>query len=100
MLLCEVALGDANKLKQADYNAGETAAKAGKHSTWGVGRTGPDPAQTVKLEDGVEVPCGIPIPTKEDQLVLQYNEFIVYSLDQVKIRWVMRLEGHAMHEVF
>ncbi|KAJ3056683.1 Poly [ADP-ribose] polymerase 2 [Rhizophlyctis rosea] len=88
LLLCEVALGDTNKLKQADYNAGDTASRAGKHSTWGLGRTGPDPNQTVKLEDGVEVPCGTPVDTKETGLSLMYNEFIVYSLDQVKIRLV------------
>ncbi|KAJ3046051.1 Poly [ADP-ribose] polymerase 2 [Rhizophlyctis rosea] len=92
LLLCEVALGDTNKLKHADYNAGETAAKNGKHSTWGVGRNLPDPKEAVKLEDGVHVPTGKPIRATEDAPSLEYNEFIVYRLDQVKIRYLLKVK--------
>lgn len=56
LLLCEVALGTPRQLKQSDYYASNLP--AGRHSTHGMGRTGPDPTQTMTLEDGVKVPLG------------------------------------------
>ncbi|KAJ8272577.1 hypothetical protein GJAV_G00090860 [Gymnothorax javanicus] len=47
LLLCEVALGDSRELVDADYNAAKLP--EGKHSTKGLGQTGPDPKNTVTL---------------------------------------------------
>ncbi|CAJ1072839.1 poly polymerase 2 isoform X2 [Chelmon rostratus] [Xyrichtys novacula] len=47
LLLCEVALGDCNELLDADYEANNLP--AGKHSTKGLGQTGPDPKNSVTL---------------------------------------------------
>ena len=46
LLLCDVALGKQHELIGAQYEAAERSAEAGKHSTWGVGKTAPDPAGT------------------------------------------------------
>jgi poly [ADP-ribose] polymerase len=74
MLLCEVALGEINELKQADYHASNLP--PGKLSTKGLGCNFPDPEQQLVLEDGVIVPLG---PEKKTHLpgsALLYNEFM------------------------
>lgn len=43
----QVALGDSNELLDADYEAHKLP--AGKHSTKGLGVTGPDPKNAVML---------------------------------------------------
>ncbi|KAJ3253177.1 Poly [ADP-ribose] polymerase 2 [Boothiomyces macroporosus] len=85
LLLCEVALGKHNELYSADYNAGDRLKAVNAHSTKGLGRTVPDPKEFVEL-DGVTVPCGKGIDAKLDQSYLQYNEYIVYDVSQIKIK--------------
>lgn len=43
----QVALGDSNELLDADYQANKLP--AGKHSTKGMGQTGPDPKNSITL---------------------------------------------------
>ncbi|KAK6996034.1 Poly [ADP-ribose] polymerase 1, partial [Halocaridina rubra] len=57
----------------------------GMHSTKGIGRTHPDPAQTIKLEDGVEVPLGKGTASGVGRTSLLYNEYIVYDVAQINI---------------
>lgn len=85
LLLCEVALGKHNELYSADYNAGDRLKAVNAHSTKGLGRTVPNPKEFVEL-DGVTVPCGKGIEAKLDQGYLQYNEYIVYDVSQIKIK--------------
>eukprot|EP00271_Cylindrocystis_brebissonii_P016170 TRINITY_DN3942_c0_g1_i1.p1 TRINITY_DN3942_c0_g1~~TRINITY_DN3942_c0_g1_i1.p1 ORF type:complete len:968 (-),score=323.57 TRINITY_DN3942_c0_g1_i1:521-3424(-) len=91
LLLCEVALGEPRELTNADYDAANLP--AGKHSTKGVGCTAPDPASNITLEDGVLVPLG---PGKIMQQpdggyrALLYNEYIVYSVDQIRMRYLLK----------
>ncbi|XP_078063398.1 poly [ADP-ribose] polymerase 2-like, partial [Mustelus asterias] len=47
LLLCEVALGDCNKLLAADYEADKLP--PGKNSTMGLGRIGPKPGSHTQL---------------------------------------------------
>uniref|UniRef100_A0AAQ4QMW5 Poly [ADP-ribose] polymerase n=1 Tax=Gasterosteus aculeatus aculeatus TaxID=481459 RepID=A0AAQ4QMW5_GASAC len=54
LLLCEVALGDSNELLDADYEANNLP--AGKHSTKGLGRTGPHPQTSVNLSVSLTPP--------------------------------------------
>ncbi|KAM9789662.1 poly [ADP-ribose] polymerase 2 [Neosynchiropus ocellatus] len=92
LLLCEVALGDANELLDANYEANNLP--AGKHSTKGVGQTGPDPANAVTL-DGVTVPMGPGVKTgstRNTGYSLLYNEFIVYNPAQVRMRYLLRIQ--------
>ncbi|XP_068197339.1 poly [ADP-ribose] polymerase 2 [Antennarius striatus] len=92
LLLCEVALGDSNELLDADYEANKLP--AGKHSTKGLGRTGPDPKNSVTL-DGVTVPIGPGVKTgvgKHNSYSLLYNEFIVYNPAQTRMRYLLRIK--------
>ncbi|TMS09902.1 Poly [ADP-ribose] polymerase 2 [Larimichthys crocea] len=92
LLLCEVALGDSNELLDADYEANNLP--AGKHSTKGLGQTGPDPENSVTL-DGVTVPMGPGKKTgvgKHNSYSLLYNEFIVYNPAQVRMRYLLRIK--------
>ncbi|XP_067109063.1 poly [ADP-ribose] polymerase 2 [Osmerus mordax] len=91
LLLCEVALGDSNELLDADYQAEQLP--AGKHSTKGLGQTGPSPDNSLTL-DGMTVPMG---PSKKTGVgekggySLLYNEFIVYNPAQTRMRYLLRV---------
>ncbi|CAL8343212.1 unnamed protein product [Merluccius merluccius] len=92
LLLSEVALGDCNELLDADYEAHKLP--EGKHSTKGMGRTGPNPENAVSL-DGVTVPMGPAVKTgtgKAGAYSLLYNEFIVYDPSQVRMRYLLRVQ--------
>ncbi|XP_059610160.1 poly [ADP-ribose] polymerase [Phlebotomus argentipes] len=89
MILCEVALGDMEEYTQAKY---VTKLASGKHSVKGVGKSFPDPKQSVKREDGVEIPLGKAV--KNNQLKnasLLYNEYIVYDAAQVNIQYLFKM---------
>ncbi|KPJ11271.1 Poly [ADP-ribose] polymerase [Papilio machaon] len=88
IMLCEVALGDMKKCHQAEYI---TKLPSGKHSTWGVGRTQPDPARARTLPDGTLVPLGPPVSAEQNTALL-YNEFIVYDVAQVKAKYVLQVK--------
>ncbi|XP_057963916.1 poly [ADP-ribose] polymerase 2 [Malania oleifera] len=89
LLLCEVALGDMAKLLTANYNADQLP--EGKLSTKGVGSTAPDLSQAVTLEDGVIVPLGKPKEQLGSKGSLLYNEYIVYNVDQIRMRYVVQV---------
>ncbi|KAM6918660.1 poly [ADP-ribose] polymerase 2 [Xenentodon cancila] len=92
LLLCEVALGDFNELLEADYEASNLP--EGKHSTKGLGRTGPDPKNAVAL-DGATVPMGPGVQTgvgKSNAYTLLYNEYIVYNPAQTRMRYLLRIK--------
>ncbi|XP_061111087.1 poly [ADP-ribose] polymerase 2 [Conger conger] len=92
LLLCEVALGDSNELVDADYDADKLP--AGKHSTKGLGQTGPDPKKTTTL-DGAAVPMGPSVRTgvgQSGRYSLLYNEFVVYSPTQIRMRYLLRVQ--------
>jgi len=89
ILLCEVALGEMNELTNADYNA--SSLPKGKHSTWGKGRTVPNDAEFYNLEDGTVVPSGVGTDCKTPTS-LQYNEFIVYNTNQIRMRYLIKLK--------
>eukprot|EP00658_Telonema_sp_P-2_P060047 TRINITY_DN49081_c0_g1_i1.p1 TRINITY_DN49081_c0_g1~~TRINITY_DN49081_c0_g1_i1.p1 ORF type:complete len:429 (-),score=130.16 TRINITY_DN49081_c0_g1_i1:185-1471(-) len=90
MLLCEVALGDECELLRADYHAASTMRAAGKQSVKGVGATAPDPKGDVVLENGCLVPAGKGVTGSKPGDLL-YNEFIVYNTNQVKMKYLLRL---------
>lgn len=62
VLLCEVALGSVKEMKQFDCKAEETL--EGHDSVLGCGVVFPNPAETKEIE-GVEVPLGLPVFSKE-----------------------------------
>ena len=91
LLLCEVALGDVNELLDADYHADKLP--AGKHSVKGLGKTAPDSKDTTTVFGDVLVPYGKGLPTGVNNpkgFTLQYNEFIVYDLKQIRVRYLLK----------
>ncbi|ERF69192.1 hypothetical protein EPUS_01149 [Endocarpon pusillum Z07020] len=99
LLLCEVELGAPPlRLKNADSNAGETAKKDGCISTLGVGGIAPKgwkDASCVHADlKGVKMPdtSTEPGPTDENHAYLLYNEYIVYDVSQVRLRYLLRVQ--------
>ncbi|XP_018423552.1 PREDICTED: poly [ADP-ribose] polymerase 1 [Nanorana parkeri] len=88
LLLGEVALGNMCELKAASHI---TKLPKGKHSVKGLGRTAPDPAATVQL-DGVDVPLGKGVNTNISDTGLLYNEYIVYDIAQVNLKYLLKLK--------
>ncbi|KAL6884697.1 hypothetical protein ACP4OV_010633 [Aristida adscensionis] len=89
LLLCEVALGDMNELLHADYNANNLP--NGKLSTKGVGQTAPDLSESKITDDGLVVPLGKPKQEPSKRGSLLYNEYIVYNVDQIRMRYVLHV---------
>uniref|UniRef100_A0A0A9DWY2 Poly [ADP-ribose] polymerase n=1 Tax=Arundo donax TaxID=35708 RepID=A0A0A9DWY2_ARUDO len=89
LLLCEVALGNMNELLNADYDANNLP--KGKLSTKGVGQTAPDLAESKITDDGVVVPLGKPKDEPSKRGSLLYNEYIVYNIDQIRMRYVLHV---------
>jgi hypothetical protein len=89
MLLSRVALGTTYDCLQAEYME---KVKDGYHSTKGCGETTPDPSQTVTTEDGMLVPVGEPVASGLDDSDLIYNEYIVYDMAQVLIKYLCVME--------
>ena len=92
LLLAEVSLGEERELLSSDYHANNLP--AGKHSTKGLGLNAPDPAQ-VKFLGDVKVPLGTAVNTKISNpggYTLQYNEYIVYDVAQIKMKYALRVK--------
>ncbi|KAI9324923.1 poly polymerase catalytic domain-containing protein [Obelidium mucronatum] len=92
LLLCEVALGDENQLVNANYDADKDTKSKKKHSTWGMGRTKPNPDEYVTLPDGVVVPCGKGVRKTDGPESLEYNEFICYDVRQVRLKYLVKMK--------
>jgi hypothetical protein len=65
-----------------------------------MGQNGPNPEQAIVLQNGCEVPVGkivtyeIKNPTNPKTVIqLAHNEFIVYDETQVRIRYLVQLDG-------
>ncbi|CAI8024368.1 Poly [ADP-ribose] polymerase 1 [Geodia barretti] len=91
LLLCEVALGDMYELTRAQFIA---QLPAGKHSTKGMGLTAPDPTGQIVTEKGVVIPKGCGKPTSVSNTSLLYNEYIVYDVAQISIRYLLKCNFH------
>ncbi|XP_077218196.1 poly(ADP-ribose) polymerase isoform X2 [Tasmannia lanceolata] len=89
LLLCEVALGEMAEELTANYNADQLP--PGKLSTKGIGGTAPDSSEFQKLEDGVVVPLGKPKEQAGPKGSLLYNEYIVYNVDQIRMRYLIQV---------
>jgi len=90
ILLCEVALGEMNKLTHSDYYASNLP--QGKLSTKGCGRTSPDPSTHITMDNGCIIPSGKSIKDNNMQTSLLYNEYIVYDTKQIKMRYLLKLK--------
>ncbi|KAL0207658.1 hypothetical protein P9112_012286 [Eukaryota sp. TZLM1-RC] len=89
LYLVEAKLGKPAPLLDAQYLEEPLP---GTQSTWGVGRTTPSKASHVVYND-VSVPIGEATQSTghEGSCVLEYDEFIVYDLSQVLLKYVVRV---------
>lgn len=98
LLLCDVELGDPMlELVNGNYNADALAKKEGKLATLGVGRTAPvgwkDAGCVHKDLQGVLMPdVGAPPGSSSEAAYLQYNEYIVYDIAQVRQKYLLRVK--------
>ncbi|XP_061961315.1 poly [ADP-ribose] polymerase 2-like [Populus nigra] len=86
LVLCEVALGD--MLDYGSFNCHDKLPK-GKLSVKVAGGTVPDSSQAQVLEDGVLVPLGKPVELPYSQGMGLRNEYIIFDVDQIRIRYVV-----------
>ena len=89
ILLCEVLLGSQYQKKQSEYI---TQLSNGYHSTWGMGHSTPNVKETIILDDGLIIPSGHLVPSGRSNLSLAYDEFIVYDVGQIRIRYAIILD--------
>ncbi|CAK67664.1 unnamed protein product (macronuclear) [Paramecium tetraurelia] len=92
ILLCDVALGNTNEKFYSDYYANNLP--PGKHSTWGKGKTMPPPAQNIPFPGmpEVQVPIGKGAPSGVANTSLLYNEFIVYDVAQIRLKYLIKMK--------
>ncbi|KAL4817969.1 poly polymerase catalytic domain-containing protein [Aspergillus spinulosporus] len=95
LLLGDVELGDPiYELYDSDYNAGENAKKEGKIATLGKGRSIPagwkDAGCIHPHLKGIQVPDADSGTTDREssQGYLMYNEYIVYDVAQIQLRYL------------
>ncbi|KAJ5218093.1 uncharacterized protein N7498_000192 [Penicillium cinerascens] len=94
LLLCDAELGDPMlELFDSDYNAGENAQKQGKLATLGLGRSIPagwkDAGCLNQSLEGVKMPdVSTGTSQGKDKAWLQYNEYIVYDVAQIRQRYL------------
>lgn len=89
VMLCEVALGTSQEFTG---QANITTLPTGFHSVKGVGQTYPDPMQSAFTPDFVEIPFGTPTVDLSLSSSLLYNEYIVYDVAQVKVKYLFKLK--------
>ncbi|RCV25386.1 hypothetical protein SETIT_5G162300v2 [Setaria italica] len=78
-----------NELLDGDYNANNLP--QGKLSTKGIGRMMPDLAESRTTDDGMLVPVGKPKEDTSKRGCLLHNEYIVYDVDQIRMRYALHV---------
>eukprot|EP00117_Sycon_ciliatum_P025830 scpid32102/ scgid21352/ Poly [ADP-ribose] polymerase 1; NAD(+) ADP-ribosyltransferase 1; Poly[ADP-ribose] synthase 1 len=89
LLLCEVALGGMYERTHSEY---VNKLPSGKLSTKGIGRTAPDPSGDKTLDNGCVVPMGKGANVYKGQTSLLYNEFIVYDVSQIQMKYLLKVD--------
>uniref|UniRef100_A0A8R1HPN0 Poly [ADP-ribose] polymerase n=1 Tax=Caenorhabditis japonica TaxID=281687 RepID=A0A8R1HPN0_CAEJA len=90
LLLCDVALGSSNTLTQATTMSLKTL-PVGTSSVKGMGREFPNERGNFCHPDGYLIPKGIPMSQKKQGLSLIYNEYIVYDVNQIQLKYLVRV---------
>ncbi|CUA76808.1 poly [Rhizoctonia solani] len=98
MLLCEVAVKPYLELNDSDYYADQHSKDNKKIATKGVGMAQPtewqDCSDALGWNDlkGVVMPKGGLAQVKPPGAWLQYNEYIVYSPSQIRVRYLLMVD--------
>jgi poly [ADP-ribose] polymerase len=88
ILLGEVALGKEDERTSCDFNLPNTM-KSGTNSVHALGRLEPDGGTFIN--GNVFVPNGDSKINEKHQLCNDYAEYIVYNVDQVKLRYLLKI---------
>ena len=93
MLLCEVELGNIEERLKADIKLPQTLEK-GKNSVKIIGKNYPDEEANYIDENGIIIPTGKILVNKDEnkKCYFEFNEFIVYNLEQIKIRYITKVQ--------
>ncbi|KAG7090733.1 hypothetical protein E1B28_009823 [Marasmius oreades] len=97
LLLCEVAVKPFYERHDADYTANESCKRNGKRATKGIGRTQPnkwkDAGEALGVGElkGCHMPDGKP-GTFDISGYLQYNEYIVYDVSQIRVKYLLMVK--------
>ena len=90
IFVCEVALGQMLKMKQADCNLTAKNLQKPYQSTYGIGKSS---YKNFKEYKGVLIPDGKLEVIKENKdSCLLYDEFIVYHDEQINLRYIIKLK--------
>jgi poly [ADP-ribose] polymerase 1 len=93
LILCEVALGMMFEVFQAQNFA---KPPNGYGSIKGIGRTIPNVNGNRRIDDDVIIPMGKPVKfydmNTSHRIKLNYNEYVVYSEDRIKIRYLVKFK--------
>lgn len=88
LFLCEVALGN---MYERLYAESITQLPPGKHSTKGLGMDQPDTETHITIDGDVIVPIGR-LERGSNNGRLQYDEFIVYDVSQIRMRYAVLVD--------
>ena len=93
MLLCEVDLGNIEERLKADIKLPNTL-QEGKNSIKVLGMNYPDEKGSYFDENGIEIPMGNIIVNQDEdkKTYFGFNEYIVYNLTQIKIRYITKVQ--------
>ncbi|KAJ5290934.1 hypothetical protein N7478_000185 [Penicillium angulare] len=99
LLLCDAELGDPMlELTNSDYQAGENAKAQGKIATLGKGCAVPGGWKNASVLnsalDGVKMPDITLGQAQNNNAGLQYNEYIVYDVAQIRQRYLFYVRMH------
>lgn len=98
LLLCEVAVKPFFEQYGANSNAAEECKAEGKLCTLGLGRTQPvdwqDAGEVLGNPElkGCEMPKGGGQDVNSPNAYLQYNEYIVYNVAQIRVRYLLMVQ--------
>jgi len=95
IMLCEVALGRPYQVAHTKYIEKGDLDQAGFHSVKGCGELGPDPAFDVEISDGVIVSIGKEAPSGVPRSEIKHNEFIVYDVGQINIKYLLLVKVNS-----
>jgi poly [ADP-ribose] polymerase len=93
MLLCDTALGMVKDMKQYSHNNDDFRVPNGVHTIHAFGNNAPDTKGDVRLSSvGVTLPTGQIVPNVGQNVGIPFDEYIVFSSDQVAIRYIVRFK--------
>ena len=93
MLLCEVELGNIEERFKADIKLPQTLGKD-KNSVKVIGMNYPDENSNYLDDNGVIIPTGKILVNNDEnkKTYFDFNEYIVYNLDQIKIKYITKVQ--------